>query len=200
MHITPLRVVIFVLALAIVWLRAGRQIATVVDRFIAIHHSSLPVSPLQYDGGGFLIGNLSMTFGGINNLRFPLELCTNSSNRVILKIAGRAFILGPRTNPIDPHGRPEIDFVPDTGDTLSFTSDRGLVGWPTPFEFYILSTRSPWWKRYVAYRLVWKKPSGAKLDMRWRYEQEYYADTGWTEPLMMWNNATGLLSIEIRTP
>jgi len=35
--------------------------------------------------------------------------------------------------------------------------------------------------------------------MRWRYEQDYYTHDprGWTEPLMMWNGQTGLLSVDI---
>lgn len=64
---------------------------------------------------------------------------------------------------------------------------------------HILSTRSPRWKRYVYYTLIWKKRSGATLTMRWRYEQDYYTHDprGWTEPLMMWNGQTGLLSVDI---
>ena len=137
-----------------------------------------------------------MTFGSTNNLRSDLTLCSDSSNRVVLSSGGRSFVLGPRTNPIDPSGRPEIDLVPDAGDEASFTGDRSLVGWPTPFEFNFM-IRSPWWKRYVYYRLIWSKRSGAKLEMRWRYEQDFYIAGAWTEPLMMWNGQTGLLRVTI---
>lgn len=107
-----------------------------------------------------------MTFGSTDNLRFDLSLHSDSSNRVVLSSGGRSFLLGPRTNPIDPSGRPEIDLVPEAGDEVSFTGDRSLVGWPTPFEINLM-TRSPWWKRYVYYRLVWSKGSRAKLEMLW---------------------------------
>jgi hypothetical protein len=183
-------------AVAIAWLFLGQQLTLLLDRFITIGAASLPVSTLEYDGGGFLIGHLQMTFGGIDNLRSDLELCSDSAHRVLLRTSGQFFTLGPRTNPVDPAGRPEIYFVAEPGDELSFSSSRSLIGWPTPFEFYIM-IHSPWWKRYVYYRLVWKKRSGAKLEMRWRYEQDYYAATGWTEPAMMWNGQTGLLRVDI---
>jgi hypothetical protein len=192
-----LRYVLVVVALAIVWLKAGRQIALLVDRFLMLSVASVPVKSLHYDGGGFVIDKFSMTFGLTNNLRSDLCLNTDSSNRVVLCSGGRPFVLGPRTNPIDPSGRVEIDLLPDAGDQVSFTGDRSLVGWPTPFEFNIMM-RSPWWKRYVYYKLVWTKRSGSKLEMRWRYEQDYYRPGGWTEPLMMWNGHTGLLQVSIQ--
>ena len=64
------------------------------------------------------------------------------------------------------------------------------------FEFNFMS-RSPWWKRYIYYRLLWKKRSGARLAILWRYGQDYYAAGGWTSPEMMWNSQTGLLRVDL---
>jgi hypothetical protein len=158
----------------------------------------LPVSPLEYDGGGFVIDKLELTFGGTDNLRSDIKLDTDSLNRVVLSSGGRSFTLGPRSNPIDPSGRPEIYFTPEAGDELSLVSERGLIGWPTPFEFNFIGPPTPWWKRYVFYRLKWKKPAGAKMEMLWRYEQGYFSQVGWNEPAMMWNGETGLLEVDIR--
>jgi hypothetical protein len=196
-RLIAVRYVSIALALAIAWLLAGRQIALLLDRFLTLRVASFPVTSIRYDGGGFVIKNLSMTFGSTDNLRFDLSLHSDSSNRVVLCSGGRSFVLGPRTNPIDPSGRPEIDLVPKAGDKVSFTGDRSLVGWPTPFEFNFM-TRSPWWKRFVYYRLVWRRGSRAKLEMLWRYEQDYYIPGAWTEPVMMWNGQTGLLRVTIR--
>jgi hypothetical protein len=176
---------------------AGRQLTLLLDRLITTGTLSLPVSPLEYDGGGFLIGQLPMTFGSIENLRLDLGVRSDVLNRVVLSFGGQSFTLGPRTNPVDPSGRPEIDFVPEPGDELTFTAARSALAWPTPFEFNIMISHSPWWKRYVYYRLLWKKRSGAGLEMLWRYEQRYYAADGWTKPEMMWNYQTGLLRIDI---
>jgi hypothetical protein len=185
-------------SLSVVWLVAGRRAALVVDRFITVPAKSLPVSPLEYDGGGLLIGKESMTFCLLNNLRADLQLATDSAHRVVLCIPHGTFTLGPRTNPIDPSGRPQITFVPDPTDEVSFVTRGSPLIWPTPFELHILGGASPWWKRYAYYTLLWKKPSGEKLKMSWRYERQYYAAHGWTTPAMLWNSETGLLSIEIQ--
>jgi hypothetical protein len=196
-RLIALRYVVAVLVLAIAWLVAGRQIAFLLDRFLTRRIASFRVSSLRYDGGGLVIEKFSMTLGSTNNLRSDLSLNTDSWNRIVLCSGGESFVLGPRTNPVDLSGRPEIDLVPDIGDEVSFTGDRSLIGWPTPFETKFMM-RSPWWKRYVYYRLIWNKRSGAKLEMSWRYEQDYYMPGGWTEPLMMWNGQTGLLRVAIR--
>lgn len=185
-------------ALGVAWLLAGRLFSLFVDRFLTIRVANLPVSPIQYDGGGFRIANLAMTFGALNNLPYAgLDLTTDATFHVILTTGGRSFTLGPRRNPVDPGGRTEIELVPDQGDQLYFHADRSAIGWPTPFEFSFMTPRSPWWKRYVYYRLVWQKKSGAKLEMLWRYEQHYRSTTGWTEPLMLWNSQTGLVRVTI---
>jgi hypothetical protein len=189
---------IILILLTVVWLSAGRRLALFLDRFVTAQTRSLPVSPLQYDGGGLLIGGEAMTFGLVNNLRADLELATDSSHRAVLCTPHGTFTLGPRTNPVDPSGRPEITFVPDPTDELSFVTRASLLAWRAPFEFQIFGGPSPKWKRYVYYTLVWKKPSGAKLQMSWRYERQYYSARGWTTPAMMWNSQTGLLSIEIQ--
>jgi hypothetical protein len=194
-----LRLLITTVVLGIIWLCAGRYLTLFVDRFTTVSVESERVDNLVYDGGGFRVGELSMTFGSIDNQRFDLTLTSDASNMVVLTSAGRSFTLGPRTNPVDPSGRPEIYFIPERGDELSFTAGRSVLSWPTPFDFYILM-RTPWWKRYVYYRLVWKKPSGATLAMLWRYEQDYFAGSGWTEPTMMWNFQTGLLQVDIHLP
>jgi hypothetical protein len=191
-----LLLLITAVAVGIIWLCAGRYLTLLIDQIVTVRIASVPVNSLEYDGGGFRAGELSMTFGSLDNQRFDLTLHSDASNRVVLTSGGRSFILGPRTNPVDPSGRPEIYFIPEPGDELSFTTTRSILSWPTPFEFNIMM-RSPWWKRYVYYRLVWKKRSGAELAMLWRYEQDYYAGSGWTTPAMMWNFQTGLRQVDI---
>jgi hypothetical protein len=185
---------------SVVWLSAGRRLTSLLDRLVTLRVASLPVSPVSYDGGGFVIGQLQLTFGSTDNQRADLVLHTDTLNQVVMSAGGRSFILGPRTNPVDPSGRPEIDFAPTAGDELSLTARRSVVGWPTPFEFNLLVRHSPWWKRYVYYRLVWHKRDGAKLEMLWRYEQHYYATDGWTKPEMLWNWHTGVIRVAIRPP
>lgn len=188
-------------ALGVIWLITGRHLTMFLDRFLAVSVASVEVHRLQYDGGGLRIGEfpttLSMTFGAIDNQTFDVTLCSDTSNMVVLRSRGRDFTLGPRTNPPDPSGKPDIYFIPERDDALRFTVTRSTLSWPTPFEFSILA-RTPWWKRYVYYQLIWKKRSGTQLVMLWRYEQDYFAGRGWTEPAMLWNFQTGLLRVDIR--
>jgi hypothetical protein len=191
------RVLVALTLLALVWLAAGRQVTLLLDRVIHLPAVSLPVTPLKYDGGGLVIGEIPAVFAGLDNLPAGLRLTTDPSLRVILSSGQESFSLGPRTNPIDPSGRPGIDFVPEPEDELSFTARRSLLAWRAPYEFQIFGGKSPRWKRYVYYRLLWKKRPGASLEMSWRYEQQYVAGRGWSAPAMMWNSQTGLVSVKI---
>jgi hypothetical protein len=193
-----LRAAVVLVFLGAAWLLAGRRLTLLVDRLITINSVPLPASPLQYDGGGLRIGEQQLTLGTLTNLRFDLQLNTDAMNRVVLAAGARSFAFGPRTNAVDPKGRPEIEIVPEPGDTVSFTSSRSLLSWPTPFEIRILGGHAPWWKRYVYYRLLWKKPTGSQLEMFWQYEQQYYSAQEWNRPEMMWNSQTGLLCVDIQ--
>lgn len=185
------------ITIVLLWPAAGRSLTEFADPIFATEIPVPPVgSKLAYDGEGFRISGLSLTFGSTGNQRYDVDLHTSAANRIVLTSGGHSFVLGPRTNPIDRSGRPDLDFSPEQGDVVSLTSTRSLVGWPTPFEINFMSS-TPTWKRYVYYRLVWKKRTGAQLEMRWRYEQGCFNRTGWTRPAMMWNFHTGLLSADI---
>jgi hypothetical protein len=184
-----------ILAVGAIWLSAGRNVSLLLDQVFSVALPAPTVEKAAYDGD-FRIGDLSLTNGTLSNYPFPLKLCTSASRMVVLKSGGRSFILGPRTNPIDPHGRPDIDFIPERGDQVTLSASRSILGWPTPLEFNFMAP-SPSWKRYIYYRLTWKKGSGGELKMFWRYEQDYYRGRGWTQPMMMWDSHTGLLSVDI---
>jgi hypothetical protein len=185
-------------ALAAAWLLAGRDLTLLIDRVTTVRKVSLPVNRLAYDGGGFVVGAQFLTFGLTNNLRADLQLTFDTSNRVILSDGPNAFILGPRTGPADPSGRPDFGFVPEPADSVDLICSESLLSWRAPFQFNIFGGESPRWKRYAYYHLVWEKPSGAELKMLWRYERQYYSASGWTMPAMMWNSQTGLLSVNIQ--
>jgi hypothetical protein len=193
---TAIWLLISVVALAVVWLAAGRRVALLLDGLVTGPAVSLPIAPLAYDGGGFVIGGTSMTFAETNNLRGDTDAIPDSG-RVVFTSGQNRFMMGPLVAPA-PSGRPEFTFRPESGDVVSFTVSKSLLPWPTPFEFKMLGGSSPWWRQHVHYRLAWKKPSGTQLEMLWRFECEYYAGKGWTEPQMMWNSQTGLLLVNMR--
>jgi hypothetical protein len=191
-----LLVPIVAVAVVVLYPTVGRHLTLIVDELVTVPVPTPPVNRVAYDGD-FRIGDLALTSGTLNNDPFALKLCTTRSNMVVLKTSGHSFILGPRTNPVDKSGRPDVDLVPERGDTVTLTARRSLVGWPTPFDYTIMVS-SPSWRRYVYYRLVWKKRSGAQLEMTWRYEQDYFRGRGWIQPTMMWDFRTGLLQVAVR--
>jgi hypothetical protein len=190
--------IVIAACLTIVWLAAGRRIALILDQLITLRLKSLPASHLQYDIANLRIGDVSMPLVGTDNERFNLGVQTDSQNRLVLSQGGKSFVLGPRTTPPDPSGRPEIEFIPEPGDKLSFRVYRSVLSQPTLFHINIMGGRTPSWRRCVYYRLVWKKLSGARLKMLWRLEQQCFGGTGWTEGLMMYDFRTGLIRVEIR--
>ncbi|MEO8026896.1 MAG: hypothetical protein ABI823_10495 [Bryobacteraceae bacterium] len=202
MRFILLRSAICLIGLLLLWLLASRPASVLLDRFTTARAASIPAIPIEYEGGGFGVGDLTLTFAGLDNLRTDLALRSDGSERLILSSGGRTFPLGPRLSPPDPSGRPEIRFEPDAGDIVTLTLDRSWLAWPTFWDIKIM-TRTAWFRRNAYYRLKWKKKSGAILDMLWRYEQQYYPSnrldvtSGWTPPLMMFKSTTGLARVEI---
>jgi hypothetical protein len=188
--------VTFVLAAG--WVYAGRYVTLLLDQVGTLGLETTRVDRVEYDGGGLRIGQHSLDFGALNNQRFALVLCSDRSNNVVLISGGHSFTFGPRTNPVHSSGRPDITFIPNAHDAATLITTRSLLSWPTPLPVNFM-VRTPWWKRYVYYRLVWKKASGSELTMLWRYEQDYFAGSGWTDPAMMWNFQTGLLQANVRS-
>jgi hypothetical protein len=96
--------------------------------------------------------------------------------------------------PLDPVRVPEEyhSFLA-AGNQVSFTKERSLLVWPTPFRVNFMTGRTPSWERWVYYRLVARKPSGEQIDLLWRYLQPYYPPDGWLGDQT--NESTGLIKI-----
>lgn len=190
--------IIAAVCLIITWLVEGRRIALLSDRFITLRLRSLPADPLEYDFANLRIGAVSMPLIGTDNQRFNLSVQSDLQNRLVLSAVGQSFILGPRLSAPDPSGRTDIKFAAEPGDKVSFGLERSVISRPTPpFQINVLGGSTPSWRRYLYYRLEWKKTSGAKLDMLWRFEQEYYSRKGWNAGYMMYDFFTGLLRVKI---
>jgi hypothetical protein len=118
----------------------------------------------------------------------------DASGHVVVSIDGRALELGARIGPSGPTG---IEFTPDQGDQISLTVDRGILSWPTPFDFNFMTGHSPSWKRHLYYRLQWTKASGARFTVVWRFEQYFYDGDGWASGMMTRAGSTGLIQADI---
>jgi len=190
-----IRSAIALIALAIAWLLGARQLSLLLDRFFTPRLNSMPVTPLAYSPDSLSIGTLPLDFyADVRTL--GARVSCDSGNRVILSRAAQLFALGVCTNR-NTKGTGEFDFTPDLGDQVSLVVDRSLISWPTFFEMNFMTGQSPVWRRNLYYRLTWKKASGAKLKMVWRFEQGYYTNDGWTSGTMTREGSTGLLQVDI---
>jgi hypothetical protein len=105
----------------------------------------------------------------------------DGNGKLVLSDGNRAFVLGASAGTIEGDDGPVPAFAAEPGDTASLTLERSLLGWPIPPSLAgtYLSGAPTTWARHLYYRLFWTKPSGARLVMVWRCEQEYERINGW---------------------
>jgi hypothetical protein len=199
-----LRTLLVVAVLAVAglgWIFGGRQLSLFVDRFGTAEIQRTSVTQLSYDGaerGGLLRldgGILGTT--GLDHQPFPLRIAPNENNKLVLTTAGRSFVLGELLSAPPQDFGAAFAIQPGKEDDVSLTVRRSWLSWPTPFDFNFMTGHAPSWKRHYYHQLVWKKRSGPKLQMLWRYEQYFYAADGWTEGNMTHEGTTGLIKVEI---
>src|SRR5262249_11606697 len=170
------------LLLAVAWVNS-RRLTRFLDHFVTTRERSLPATQFgayqgesgTYQGGGMLIGKQEMSNAGLDFMAYPLTFRSDPTGQLVLSSNGKSFVLGPLTsNEPGPGGIAILRFAPDPGDKVSFEIDHSILGWPTPFRLnFMTGAASSSWARAVYYRLSWRKPNGASLEMVWTYDQEY---------------------------
>ncbi len=187
--------VLFLIALSALWTLRGRQISLFIDRFGTIEIASTRVNSIVYEGsgtGGILhINDLALS---LNDKNGPVpNIGTTKNDQLGLADRGKVFAFGPPRSEAE-----NLTAVPPAVDDASIEIRRSVLSWPTPFDFNFMTGHSPSWKRHIYYRLLWKKPSGAQLEMLWRYEQYFYPGDGWASGFMTREGSTGLIKLDIR--
>jgi len=187
--------VAFVVAIVASWIFAGRQISLFLDRFGTIEMTSARINSIAYEGsgtGGILhIDNLDLS---LNDRNGPTpSVGTTKNDQPALADRGKVFAFGSARTEAE-----NLTTVPPAGDDASIQIRRSILIWPTPFDFNFMTGHSPSWKRHLYYRLLWKKPSGANLEMLWRYEQYFYPGDGWASGFMTREGSTGLIQVAIK--
>ena len=187
------------------WIFGGRHASMFIDRFGTIEMASVPIHSVAYEGsgtGGTLI---------INDVRLSLDetapnlspsIGSTKDNQFAVASGGKVFALGPLMSTGE-NGGDHLAVVPQMGDEAFLVTRRSALSWPTPFDFNFMTGHSPSWKRHMFYELRWKKPSGATLDMVWRYQQNFYGKqlvpgTGWDNGFSVHEGSTGLTRVEIK--
>jgi hypothetical protein len=184
-----------VVAFLATWIFCGRQISLLLDRFGTIEVTSARINSIAYQGngtGGILhVNDLEL---GLNDRNGPAPTVgTTKNDHLALADRGKVFAFGPVRTETE-----NLATVPPAGDDASIEIRRSILNWPTPFEVNFMTGHSPSWKRHLYYRVRWKKPSGANLEMLWRYEQYFYPGNGWASGFMTRQGFTGLIQIEIK--
>ena len=187
--------VAFVIAILASWIFAGRQISLFLDRFGNIEMTSARINSIVYEGsgtGGILhVNDLALS---LNDRNGPSpNIGTTKNDQLGLADGGKVFAFGPPRL-----GAENLATVPPAGDDAFIEIRRSILSWPTPFDLNFMTGQSPSWKRHLYYRLLWKKPSGAKLEMLWRYEQYFYPGNGWASGFMTREGSTGLIQVVIK--
>jgi len=187
--------VLAVVAILATWIFGGRQLSLFLDRFGTLQTASSRVKSLVYEGsgtGGILhINDLAL---GLNDRNGPTpNIGTTKNGQLALANTGKVFAFGPPRSEAE-----NLATAPPPGDDAFIQIRRSILSWPTPFDFNFMTGHSPSWKRHLYYRVLWTKPSGAQLQMLWRYEQYFYPGTGWASGFMTREGSTGLIRLDIR--
>jgi len=184
-----------VIAFLATWIFYGHQISLLLDRFGTIEMTSARINSIAYQGngtGGILhVNDLELS---LNDRNGPTpSIGTTKNDQLALADRGKVFAFGPVRTEAE-----NLATVPPAGDDASIEIRRSILNWPTPFEVNFMTGHSPSWKRHLYYRVHWKKPSGATLEMLWRYEQYFYPGNGWASGFMTRQGSTGLIRVDIK--
>jgi hypothetical protein len=185
--------------LAVLWIFRGREVSSVIDRYWTVETQSVPIQSIAYEGsgtGGILICD-GVSFS-LNDLKPGLSFSVGSTkdNQLALASSGKVFPFGPLKSASENTGE-RLATVPPSSDQAFLAIRHSALSWPTPFDLNFMTGHSPSWKRHIYQEIRWKKSSGAKLQMLWRYEQFFYPGNGWTSGLMTREGSTGLIRVDI---
>ena len=122
---------------------------------------------------------------------------STKDNQLALASSGKVFPFGPLKSASE-NTIERLATAPPPAHYALVTTRHSFIIWPAPFDLNLMTGQSPSWKRHIYYEIVWKKSSGANLQMGWRYEQFFYPGNGWASGFMTRQGSTGLVRVEIK--
>ena len=187
-------------ALAALWIFRGREMSALIDRYWTVETQSAHIQSIEYEGSGtggiFIVNGVSLS---LNDVKPNLSLSVGSTkdNQFALASSGKVFPFGPLKTASENTGE-HLAASPPAGDQAFLVMRHSVLSWPTPFELNLMTGQAPSWKRNIYHEIRWRKSSAANLEMRWRYEQFFYPNNGWTSGIMTREGSTGLIRMEIK--
>src|SRR5438445_10402411 len=187
---------ILIVMMSILWLWRGRDLSMLIDRFELIETSSRPIKTITYEGngaGGILhVDDLDLSLNEVELGTAQPSIGTTKDDQLALSFGGKVFPFGPTQS-----GTGSLVAATPSGDVATISIQHSAISWPNFVDINFMTGKSPLWKRHIYQKLVWKKPTGAKLEILWRYEQYFYPEDRWTEAVMTRPGSTGLLRVNI---
>ncbi|SRR6266404_5028922 len=197
--------VILIATMSILWIFAGRQVLTFVDRYKTIEIASSRIDGITLDGisvdgreagGVLLIGDPSSPADSTAKAVLRLELImpsgpsphigTTKNGEAALSFGGKVFTFSPLLSGGTDEMIESMSIGRPPADEASISLQHSVLGWLEPLNLNFMTGKSPSWKRHQYYQLIWKKPNGAKLEMLWSVGED--------------KNATSLIQIDISNP
>lgn len=146
-------------------------------------------------GGTLMFNDIPLSLNQLSP-GISLSIGSTKDNQLALASKGMVFPFGPLTSDADTAGE-QLATMPLPTDQAFLATRHSVLSWPNPLDFNLMTGRVPSWKRHIYYEVRWKKASGAKLEMLWRYEQFFYPGSGWASGLMTRESSTGVVRIDI---
>src|SRR5438874_3739000 len=185
-----------IVAVSILWIWRGRDLSMLADRFHLIETGSHAVKTIAYEGNGsggtLRVDDIAFSLNEVELGGAQPSIGTTKDDQLALSFGGKVFPFGPTQS-----GTESLVTVTPSGDVATISIQHSPISWPNFFEINFMTGKSPQWKRHIYKKLIWKKPTGAKLEMLWRYEQYFYPEDRWTNAFMTREGATGLIRIDI---
>lgn len=204
MRAAVIRSGVAVVGLAVLWFFAARWCALWLDRVYTVRLATLQSAALGWNGTWLQFGTGvfdrlvpngdRVDFVGLEPDYRQVATCkVDAEGRLVFLKDGDSFVLGRRAGTMPGGDKPIPAFAPGPGDQASVALERSVLSWPAPYQINFMTGYAPSWQRYIYYRLSWKKPSGARLHIVWRFRQDYDPVNGWNGQML-----NDLLRIEIR--
>jgi len=188
-------VFIVIVTTSILWVFDGRQLSMLIDRFKTIETSTQQIKSISYEGtgtGGVLhVSDVALSLNETQLGGSLPNVGTTKDGQLALSFGGKVFSFGPASSDPD-----HLVANAPSDDIATLSIQQSAMSWPNFFDFNFMTGKSPTWKRHVYQKLTWTKPSGANLEMLWRYEQYFYSDQGWLGGAMIREGTTGLIRID----
>jgi hypothetical protein len=190
-------IIALLLAMSILWIFGGQRLSLFLDRFGTSEIASAPIESISYKGAGtggdLLVKNIHLSLSPADPKSAEPHFGTTKDEQLALSFGGKVFAFGPLRSSTEE----TLAAEPQPGNAASITIRQSFLCWPNLPSFRTARDGEPFLKRYQYYGLVWRKQSGAKLEMNWRCEQAFYPGNGWVSKVPTPDGASGLIRVDI---